>query len=296
MYFHGWCYQSWSHNLIILSRLQCVHSTGTTSSRKEAGNWLENLRDLQGTPGCCRASAERKTFHHIHCACHKNCQLFHNVVCLLRSEVAHRLPHTVSCVCAHSAPESNTSILFSQIWELQNFIFLGSRSWQKCKCNIPDGENVHADSMYPWGSFHWRGSLLPATAAVCLDKIFWHSKLTAWIRLGILADLHYPLALAQSLPSLIVMTFREVEFKKMTPILRELQSSETFAWPAWNESLSCSAIPSRPRRLPKASLWSVNRDRQRRSRCWTSNDVSLQKRRPKASTDDRQAHENCSFL
>ena len=26
MYFHGWCYQSWSHNLIILSRLQCVHS------------------------------------------------------------------------------------------------------------------------------------------------------------------------------------------------------------------------------------------------------------------------------
>ena len=26
MYFHGWCCQSCSHNLIILSRLQCVHS------------------------------------------------------------------------------------------------------------------------------------------------------------------------------------------------------------------------------------------------------------------------------
>ena len=37
---------------------ECI-PTGATSSRKEAGNWLENLRASQGTPGCCRA-LERK--------------------------------------------------------------------------------------------------------------------------------------------------------------------------------------------------------------------------------------------
>ena len=64
-----------------------------------------------------------------------------------------------------------------------NFIFLGSRSWQKCKCIIPDSENLHADSMYPWGSFHCAGLFCPATTALCLDKTFWCLKLTAWIRL-----------------------------------------------------------------------------------------------------------------
>ena len=37
---------------------ECI-PTGATSSRKEAGNWLENLRASQGTSGCCRA-LERK--------------------------------------------------------------------------------------------------------------------------------------------------------------------------------------------------------------------------------------------
>ena len=47
----------------------------TGSSRRCVGgsrhmvDWLENLRASQGTPRCCRA-AER-TFHHIHCTCHK---------------------------------------------------------------------------------------------------------------------------------------------------------------------------------------------------------------------------------
>ena len=48
-----------SHNLIILTHLQCGIPTGTTFSRKEAGYWLDNLQASQGTPGCCWAS-ERK--------------------------------------------------------------------------------------------------------------------------------------------------------------------------------------------------------------------------------------------
>ena len=147
------------------------------------------------------------------------------------------------CVCTLSSWIQH-SILFSQIWELQNFIFLGSRSWQKCTCDIPDGENVHADSMYPWGSFHCAALFCPATAVVCLDKT------RSWRHgsgCGILADLHYRAPtrqcacvrehsdVAQSLPSLIVMTFRRLSSR------RWLQSSETFACPAWNEYLSCSA-------------------------------------------------------
>ena len=58
--------------------------TGTTSSRKEAGNWLENLRDSQGTPGCCRAW-EKKLSTLFIVLVTKIAQLFHNVVCLLRS-------------------------------------------------------------------------------------------------------------------------------------------------------------------------------------------------------------------
>ena len=37
---------------------ECI-PTGTISSRKEAGNWLENLRASQSTPGCCRASVRK---------------------------------------------------------------------------------------------------------------------------------------------------------------------------------------------------------------------------------------------
>ena len=59
--------------------------TGTISSRKEAGNWLEKLRALQGTPGCCRVSDRKLTSVFIALVT-KN-WLFHNVVCLLRSSL-----------------------------------------------------------------------------------------------------------------------------------------------------------------------------------------------------------------
>ena len=59
MYFHV---NATSNGRTILSFFhvcsECI-PTGTTSSRKEAGNWLENLRTSQGTPGCCRASEKK---------------------------------------------------------------------------------------------------------------------------------------------------------------------------------------------------------------------------------------------
>ena len=219
--------------------------------------------------------------------------------------VAHRLPHTAWCVCAHSAPESQHSgILFSQIRELQNPIFLGSRSWQKCKCNIPDGENLHADSMYAWGSFHCAALFCPATAAVCLDKTFWYSTLTAWVRLwhtgrSTLSCAHKTACVRArtqwrwtqntvTLPSLIVMTFRRLSSR------RWLQSSETFACLAWNEYLSCSANSKSSSTLAQG-VTLVRKPRLTASRCSTSNGVSLQKRRPKASTDDRPKHSKLLF-
>ena len=94
--------------------------------------------------------------------------------------VAHRLPHTASYVYTLSSWIQHcilSVILFSQIWELQNSIFLGSRSWQKCTCNIPVGGRFHVPMRLLSALF------CPATAAVCLGKTFWDSKLTAWIRL-----------------------------------------------------------------------------------------------------------------
>ena len=59
---------------------------------------------------------------------------------------------------------------------------------------------------------------------------------------------------AQSLPSLIVMTFRRLS--------SEDDSNPQRLFLVRPETSFCRAlqIPSRPRRLPKASLWSVNRD------------------------------------
>ena len=91
---------------------------------------------------------------------------------------------------------------------------------------------------------------------------------------------------AQSLPSLIVMTLRRLSSR------RWLQSSEIFACPAWNEYLSCSAN-SKSTLAQKVTL--VRKPRLTASRCWTSNGVSLQKRRPKAPTDDRPSTRKLLF-
>ena len=208
--------------------------------------------------------------------------------------VAHRLPHTASCVCAHSDGSSwiQHSILFSQIWELQNSIFLGSRSWQKCKCNIPDIENLHADSMYPWGSYHCAALFCPATAAVCLDKTFcrswWHGPCTRLWHTG-----RSTLSCAHKTACVRARTqwrcpvpskshrydVPEVEFKKMTPILRDFCLSGL-------KRVSCSANSKSSSTLAQGVAL-VRKPRLTALRCWTSNGVSLQKRRPKTSTDYR---------
>ena len=131
-----------------------------------------------------------KTFHHIHCVCHtQNCQLFHNEcsMSLMLWLVAHRLPHpdcTLSSWIQHSIP---SIILFSKIRELQNSIFVFSRSWQNCTCNIQDGETLHADVPMRILS----ALFCPAIAAVCLGKAFFDSMMTHGSGCGILADLHH---------------------------------------------------------------------------------------------------------
>ena len=189
--------------------------------------------------------------------------------------------YCIMCMCTLSSWIQH-SILFSQIWELQNFIFLGSRSWQKCKCNIPDAENLHADSMYPWRAFTARLSSVPQPQLSALTR---HSGTRSWRHgsgCSILADLHYRAPTRQRayvrehsdvehrtqwrcpVPS---KSHRydvpEVEFKKMTPILRD------FACPAWNDYLSCSENSKSSSTLAQASLWSVNRD-------WQGHDAGRQ--------------------
>ena len=209
------------------------------------------------------------------------------------------------CVCTLSSwIQHMYSILFSQIWELQNSIFLGSRSWQKCKCtgNIPDRENLHADSRYPWGSFHCAALFCPATRGSCLP---WHDKtfclvletdgmdqaVAYWqIYTSTLSCAHKTACVRARTQYLEHRTqwrcpvpskshrydVPEVEFKKMTPILRD------FSCPAWNEYLSCSANSKSFSTLAQGvTVWSVNRDWQRPD-AGRQTGVSLQKRRPKA--------------
>ena len=150
-------------------------------------------------------------------------------------------------------------------------------TWQKCKCNIPDDENLHADSMYPSGSFHCAALFSPATAAVCLDKTFWYSKLTAWISLwhtgrSTLSCAHktaYVRARTQwrwtqntvTLPS----PFQVSPLWRSGGWVQEDDSNPQRLLLVRPGTSICRAlqIPSRPRRLPKASLWSVNQDWQR---------------------------------
>ena len=156
------------------------------------------------------------------------------------------------CVCTLSSWIQH-SILFPRFWELQSSIFLGSRSWQKCKCNIPDGENLHADSMYPWLRLLCtvRGNVFClVTAAV--SALTRHSGTRSWrhgLGCGILADLHYRAPTRRRVcvrartqwrwtQNTVTLNtehsdvarvpskshrydVREVEFKKLTPIFRD---------------------------------------------------------------------------
>ena len=224
--------------------------------------------------------------------------------------VAHRLPHTASYVCTLSSWIQHcilSVILFSQIWELQNSIFLGSMSWQKCTCNIPDGENsgLHADSMYPWGFFQ-----LSSVPQQQLSVSARHSGTQSWRHgsgYGIQANAqhraptrrracvqeHSTLPRRLSLPGLIVMTFQRLSSRRR---LQSLRPSETFQRLVRHETSICRVLqfqvvldatvsPSRlVRKLRFTALY------------WPSNGVSLQKRRPKLLQTTTPALKNCSIL
>ena len=144
----------------------------------------------------------------------------------------------------------------------------------------------------------------PATAAlaVCLGKTFWDSKLTAWIRQRhtgrSTAPCAHETACVHARTQYVAQTIvpssshrhdvPEVEFKKKTP----MRPSENFQRLVRHETSICRVlqIPSRPRchgvtlvrKLRFTALY------------WPSNGVSLQKRRPKASTDDHPSTQNCA--
>ena len=132
----------------------------------------------------------------------------------------------------------------------------------------------------------------PATAAVCLGKTFWDSKLTAWIRLhraptrwhGCVQE-QSALPRRLSLPGLIVMTFQKSSRRRPNP-----RNPQTLLL-VRPETSSCRVlqIPSRPRGVTPV------RKRRFTALYWPSNGVSLQKRRPKASTDDRPSTRTLLF-
>ena len=222
--------------------------------------------------------------------------------------VAYRLPHTASSVYTLSSWIQHcilSVILPSQIWELQNSIFLGSRSWQKCTCNIPDGENLHADSMYPWGSFQ-----LSSVPQRQLSASARHSGTQSWRHgsgYGIQADPqhraptrrrarvqeHSPLHRRLSLPGLIVMTFQRLSWRRR---LQSLRPSETFQRLVRHEMSICRVLQFQVVLDATVSLWSVNWDLQRytgRVHRWVFKNEGL-----KASTDDHPSTQKLlySFL
>ena len=151
--------------------------------------------------------------------------------------VAHGLPHTASWVCAHSAPESNTASS-----SLRSGSFKTSFSWA-----VGLGKNVNVISQtvrtcmqipVPMRLLSLRGSLnsVPQPQLSALTRHsghFWYSKLTAWIRLwhtgrSTLSCAHKTACVRARTQWRCPVPSKshrydvpEVEFKKMTPILRD---------------------------------------------------------------------------
>ena len=221
--------------------------------------------------------------------------------------VAHRLPHTASYVYTLSSWIQHcmilSIILFSQIWELQTSIFLGSRSWQKCTFNIPDGENLHADSMYPWGSFQLSSvpqRQLSASARYSGTQSWRHGsgyriqadpQHRSPTRRRACVQEHSTLPRRLSLPGLIVMTFQRLSSRR---ILQSLRPSETFQRLVRYETSICRVlqIPS----CPRCHGVTLVRKLRFTALYWPSHGEGLQKRKPKASTDDHPSTQKLLYL
>ena len=222
--------------------------------------------------------------------------------------VAHRLPHTASCVCAHSAPESNTASS-----SLRSGNFKTSFSWA---AGLGKNVNVISQTMRTCmqipctheAPFTARLSSVPQPQLSALTRQSGNSKLMAWIRLwhtgrSTLSCAHKTACVRArtqwrwtqttvTLPS----PFQVSSLWLSGGWVQEDDSKpwETFACPAWNEYLSCSANSKLSSTLAEG-VTLVRKASLTASRCRTSNGVSLQKRRPNASTDDRSSTRKVLF-
>ena len=148
----------------------------------------------------------------------------------------------------------------------------------------------------------------PATAAVCLGKTFWDSKLTAWIRLRLTgrstAPCAHETACVRARTQYVAQTWDDCPFQVSS-------SWRSRGWVQEEDSNPCD-----PQRLFKGlsgmrrvfagfCKFQVVRDatvspsrlvRKLTALYWLSNGVSLQKRRPKLLQTTTQALKNCSIL
>ena len=208
-------------------------------------------------------------------------------------------------MCSHSAPESNAAyqVLSSSI---RSGNFKSPFSWaglgKKCACTIPDGENMHEDSMYSWSSFQ-----LSSAPQWQLSASAKHSGTRSWRHGSGCGILHWQIytivrppdgkckcvrartqyvARRLSLPGLIVMTFQRLSSRR----IQSSRSSETFACPAWDrdEYLQGFANSKSSSTLARGVTLLHNRDLQRytgRQRCNSSKTKakSFYRRPPKHS-------------
>ena len=194
--------------------------------------------------------------------------------------VAHRLPHTASCVCVcvHSAPESNTASSSLRSGNIKT-----SFSWA-----VGLGKNVHVISQTVRtcmqisctheAPFTARLSSVPQPQLSALTR---HSGTLSW-RHGSAGLLHTGRSTLSCVHKTACVrartrwhwTHNTVTFPSPFQVsslwrsggwVQEDDSNPQRLLLVRPETSICHAlqIPSRPRRLPKASLWSVNRDWQR---------------------------------
>ena len=175
------------------------------------------------------SSFGEKIFHHIHCVSHTKLQTASQCsMSFVLWLVAHRLTPTALCVCTLSSWIQHSIlgiILFSQIWVLQNSIFLGSRSWQNVHVI---SQSVSSCMQIPCIHEAPFSSLLSRNGS-CLPR-----QLTAWIRLLHTGRSHIIVRQWDGLVRACKNTVRcpddcpfqshrhdvpDVEFKKRTPIL-----------------------------------------------------------------------------
>ena len=233
-----------SGHKISLSFLVCSECipTGTTSSRKEADYWLENLRASQGIPGCCWAS-ERKLSTILTAPITKQIANCFILWYLSSAPVSSSDFRTLHQVCSHSAPESQYYPLSSDL-ETSKLHFPGqvlAKTVHVLSQTVRTCIKIPCTHEAPFSCLLSRnGSCLPRqdilglevdgmdqAAAYCTGRCA-NETANACVRE------HSTLPRRMCLPGLIVATFRRLSSRRR---LQSSRPSETFACPAWDEYL-----------------------------------------------------------